>query len=52
VALRLGRTIAVRRASHPCGTTPTIADWNVRRSEARSSLVTRGVINVLVSGPV
>ena len=32
------------------GTTPTIADWNVRRSEARSSLVTRGVINVLVSG--
>ena len=50
-AARLGTTIAVPRASHPCGTRPTIADWKVRRSEARSSLVTRGVINVLVAGP-
>ena len=45
-ALRLGTTMAVARAVKPSGTTPAIADWKVRRSEARSSLVTRGVINV------
>ena len=37
-----------RRAAQPSGNEPTIAYWNVRRSEARISLVTRGVINVLV----
>jgi hypothetical protein len=40
--------MAVARAVKPSGTTPAIADWKVRRSEARNSLVTRVVINVVV----
>ena len=41
-ALRAGTTIAVERAAQPSGIESTMASWNVRRSEARISLVTRG----------
>ena len=49
-ALRPGTTIAVERADQPSGIESTTASWNTRRSEARNSLVTRGVINVRVVG--